>query len=509
MQPGELRERIIDAIDIGELPGAESLCLALAAVDTGGEADYLLAVVRLQQGRLDESLALFAVAAAAQPGRADIAFNHGNALRRAGRLPSATAEWARASALDPTHVDARFNLAKATVESGDAASGAEHYRAVCRLRPEHADALFNLGNLLYRQREYEAAAATFAELLRHHQGLATGWVNYGMALRALGMDGDAETFYRMALTLDPGCATAHWNLAVLLLAHGRWREGLLEFEWRLNLPEAPKPKWTLPRWLPNGASGGRVVVWNDQGRGDAIQFLRYARDLAELGIHVIAYVQDDLQSLAASVPGVAEAVGFSQPLPAVGAELPLLSLPLALGLDEPGDWTGAYVGTTDGPASPPSGRIRVGVAWRGNPGHANDANRSMQLAEIAKLFAIEQIEWVSVQVGAGAEELGRVAGTERVRDLSPELGDFSDTAAFIRGLDLVISVDTAVAHLAGALEVPVWVLLPAVGTDWRWGLSGETTPWYPSMRLFRQTVPGQWDSVVETVKATLESVLPD
>jgi len=505
-----LRTRIATKLGNGDHAGAEGLCLRLAERDNSGEGDYLLAVVRLGQGRVDDALGLFATAVEKQPQRADIAFNFANALRQAGMLDRAIGEWTRTIELAPDHADAFFNLARAASELGRDEAAAELYGAVRQLRPDHLDTLYNLGNIRYRLGDFVAAGEVFADLVKRQPKFVQGWVNYGLTARALGMESDAEMLYRIALKYDPDSVGAHWNLAVLLLSQGRWREGLPEFEWRLALPDAPKPNWPWPRWTGAEPAGTRVLVWNDQGRGDAIQFLRFAAMIAERGHRVFAFVQDDLKALAATIPGIEAAIGFSEPPPEIDVEAPLLSLPHLLGLDSPSAWQGPYVdgGQANVLPSDPA-RIRVGVVWAGNPTHANDRNRSLQFSEIAPLFTIGSVEWVSLQVGQAADELSGSEWAGTVRDLVPDLTDFAQTAAAIRDLDLVISVDTAVAHLAGAMERPVWVLLPAVGTDWRWGNDGEVvTPWYPSMRLFHQTKAGDWAGALAEVKTTLEAVLP-
>lgn len=505
-----LRLRIVARLNDGDRYGAESLCRKLAEHDDSGEAEYLLAVVRLGQLRLDEAIELFTIAAEKLPQRADIAYNFAEALRQAGMLERAIGEWSRTVELAPDHADAFFNLARAATDLGNSSAAADLYGMVRQLRPDHTDALYNLANALYRLGRFAAAAEVYADLVKRRPKFAQGWVNYGLTVRAMGMESDAEMLYRVALQHDPDSVGAHWNLAVLLLSQGRWREGLREFEWRLRLPDAPKPNWPWPRWTGAEPAGTRVLVWNDQGRGDAIQYLRFAAGIAAHGHSVIAYVQDDLKALAATVPGVERVVGFSEVLPEIDAEAPLLSLPLLVGLASPAVWDGPFISGGEAAILPPDpAGIRVGVVWAGNPTHANDANRSLQLAEFAVLFDIPHVEWVSLQVGPRGDELRASPWAGSVHDLSTELNDFAQTAAAIRDLDLVISVDTAVAHLAGAMERPVWVLLPAIGTDWRWGSEAEVvTPWYPSMRLFHQQTPGDWTTVLAEVKATLEAVLP-
>ena len=510
MDLDSLRTVIFGSIMEGDRQGAERMCDVMAEHKGGeGDADYLRALVRQQEGQLDEAITLFASAASQLPGRADIAYNYGNALQLAGHLDQAVMEWSRAVCLAPDHADAFFNLARAATDCGRLREAAEFYTVVLELRPGHCDALFNLGNVLYRSGDFNGAAKAYSELLKRKRTFAEGWVNYGLTLRAMGMEIEAELFYRRAIENDAGSVSAHWNLGVLLLSRGHWREGLMEFEWRLGLPDAPKPNFPWPRLTGDEPAGTRVLLWNDQGRGDAIQYLRFAGRLAERGYRVAAFVQDDLKTLAAVVPGVERAIGFSEPPTEIDVHVPLLSLPLILDIDPAALWQGPWVGVEDTSILPPNPeKIRIGVVWAGNPTHANDANRSIRLADLAPLFTLSSVEWVSLQVGGPAEQLAGSEWAGTVLDLSSQLTDFTRTAAVIGALDLVISVDTAVAHLAGAMERPVWVLVPAIGTDWRWGKVDVATPWYPSMRLFRQRGPGDWASVIGEVKSTLEMVLP-
>lgn len=490
------RDGIVAALGRGDPAGAEALCLAWLQAGGGGEATYLLAVARHAAGRLPEALVLFAEAAAALPERADVAANFGSVLAQASRIAEAADQWRRALVLDPNHSHARYNLARALTDLGDLPAAAGAYETLLASHPDLEDGWFNLGNVRCRMRDFTGATSAYGTLLKLDEKSVRGWVNLGMALRGAGDDAGAEQAYRAAVALDPLSVDAHYNLAILLLTQRRWREGLAEFEWRLRLPAAPKPDWPWPRWSIGRPAGTRVLVWNDQGAGDAIQFLRYVPLLAAHGQRVTVLVQDGLKRLAAGMPGVEAAYGFSDSLPEVDTQAPLLSLPHLLGLEDKAvfSWSGPTVAV---PPAERDGRRRVGLVWAGNPAHAHDASRSICLDVLAPLLDLPDIAWFSLQVGEAA------ACRAGLDDLSPGLTDFAATAAAIAGLDLVITVDTAVAHLCGAMGAPAWVLLSAVGTDWRWGRDGETTPWYPSLRLFRQSEPGRWDDVVHRIRHAL------
>jgi hypothetical protein len=311
------------------------------------------------------------------------------------------------------------------------------------------------------------------------------------------------------LALDDAAdrALAAFNLANLLLLQGRWAEGFAGYEARLDLPEAPKPDFRLPRWT-EATPPGRLLLWSDQGYGDTIQFLRYVPALAARGQRVQLYLRDPLQRLAATAPGVDAAFALSGDPPAADSELPICSLGAALRLADPGPWPGPYLTAPPAPdlPLPPGKQYRIGLVWAGNSAHINDANRSIGLADLRPLLARKDIEWCSLQTG---ERAGDRSETEGIRDLAPLLTDFAATAAVLRTCRLVIAVDTAIVHLAGALGMPAWVLLPAIETDWRWGLEGSTSVWYPSLRLFRQRAPGDWHPVLAAILAALAETLPE
>jgi tetratricopeptide (TPR) repeat protein len=486
--------------------------------DAGGEATtvrgeladamHLQGVQRLTQGDQETAVTLLQCARALVPERSDIVYDHGVALLAAGRLPEAAEAWRRAAGLSPDRVDAWRNLALAVAQTAGSNSALDVYRQALAYHPEDRDLLYNYGNLCFRGGDLDGAAAAQARLLQAHPQFAAGWINAGMTCKAAGRFEQAERCYRQAILLDDqaSLALAHFNLANVLLQQGRWVEGFAEYEWRLRLPNALPQPWPAPAWAAEHPAGSRVLVWNDQGIGDAIQYLRLTARLAGRGYRVLVLVQDQLKSLAASAPGVEAAFGPGDPPQPVDAQVPLCSLPHALGVVPDDVWNGPYLRAAKKislPIAAGGGHRRVGLVWAGNPAHANDANRSMHLADLHALLDLQGITWFSLQLGGGPAELAASPWAGRVHDLSCLLTDFSATAAVILELDLLISVDTAVAHLAGALGRPAWILLPAIGSDWRWGVSGETTAWYPSVRLFRQRQVGAWAPIAAEMTALL------
>ena len=312
--------------------------------------------------------------------------------------------------------------------------------------------------------------------------------------------------FAVALGHAPDFAHAHWNLALALLAHGDYPEGWREYEWRLHLPElgARAPALPAPRWQGEPLSGKTLLATTEQGLGDAIQFVRYASALASRGARVIVQAPGPLQRLLASVPGVAATFGTNDALPACDFAIPLLSVPGELG-----------VGANDRACAVPYLRVdaarradiatpiaqvagssrKIGLAWAGSPHHANDRRRSLPLSALAPLFALPGVSWFSLQKGEGVAQVALVPAAASALTLLDPHNEFDDTAALVDALDVIVTVDTSIAHLAGALGKRVLILLP-FAPDWRWGTTGDTTPWYPTARLFRQRTTGDWASAV-------------
>jgi hypothetical protein len=329
---------------------------------------------------------------------------------------------------------------------------------------------------------------------------------------------EALSGYELSLWHDPDSATAHWNRALTWLQAGNYERGWPEYEWRWRRKRSRPREFARPRW-EGGPLGGRTVLLRcEQGLGDAIQFVRYAPLVRERGGPVVLECPRRLLSLFSRCEGIDRLVAEGDPLPAFDVQAPLMSLPALLGTTlatvparvpylsaDPAlveQW-GARVAPLPG--------FRVGITWQGNPRHKWDAHRSIRLASFASLARLEGIHLVSLQREHGTEQLRSLAGRFSVTDLAREPaaspGDFAETAALLEHLDLVVTVDTATAHLAGALGVPVWVALSTI-SDWRWLLDRDDSPWYPTMRLFRQRRQGDWDDVFARMADELRLLHP-
>jgi Tfp pilus assembly protein PilF len=379
------------------------------------------------------------------------------------------------------------------------------FRRAIELRPGVADTEVNLGSALFYQGKPEEAVAVLRRALAHQPHHVYALKNLAASLRALGKFHEALATYRQAIAIEPLFTDAHRDEALLLLLLGQFKEGWLKYEWRL----AAAAPMAGPRWGGEPISGRTILLQAEQGTGDTIQFLRYAPMVAERGCNVILRIPASLIGLCGSaISAASHVVGMHEPTPQYHYHVSLMSLPniFATGIDAipapvrylcpppqyAEDWQreiGAFRG------------IRVGLVWAGNPVHENDHNRSIPFSYLLPLLAVERAQFYSLQVGDRSSDL-RLANARAI-DLSPSLTDFSATAGAIDVLDLVITVDTAVAHLAGAMGKPVWLLLPHV-PDWRWLLGRDDSPWYPTMRLFRQESRGDWAGVIARVTRELD-----
>ena len=335
-----------------------------------------------------------------------------------------------------------------------------------------------------------------------------------MRLKGQGKLDGAAACCRRALELKPDFAEAHLQQSLLSLVTGDFQRGWTEYEWRWKDKQWQRRNFSQPLWDGQRLEGKTILLHAEQGLGDTIHFVRYVPQVKQRGGTVIVECPKPLLSLLTSGAGIDRLVGRGEELPPFDLQAPLLSLPgiFRTSLEtipadvpylfaDPGlveHWR-RELGSIAG--------FKIGIAWHGSPKHPNDRNRSIPLASFEPLARCSRVRLLSLQKGTGAEQLQDLAGRIPVADVGSRLDDFRDTAAVLVNLDLVIACDTAVAHLAGALGVPVWVALPFTA-DWRWLLDRSDSPWYPTMRLFRQRQPGDWPGVFEDIKAELAARLP-
>lgn len=474
-----------------------------------------------ETGAADAAIDAFRRAAALAPRDPRPLAGLAAALMGARRHDEAIAAYRTAIVLcqAPNPADLLNNLGVALerVERRDDAVAA--LRAAALVRPDSPAILDNLGNaLLAVGRSSEAEICHRRALAQGARGAET-WSNLGNALHRQGRLDEADSAYRRAIAMQPAMPKFHTNLALNLLLAGRMEEGWREYEWRWRehaaLPSYLRDQaWAgepLPPTLP---AGGTLLLQAEQGFGDTLQFVRFVPALKRRGVtRVILACQPELMRIMSTAPELDGVVPETGPLPAFDRALTLMSLPGLLGTtqaDIPADIP--YLRVPDGAGIvlpvPPEGRavgLKVGLAWAGRPTHGDDWNRSIPASLLAPLLACPGVTFYSLQRGALAERLGRPPA-DRVLDAADRCADFADTAALVASLDLLISVDTAVIHMAGALGKPVWLLLPPV-PDFRWRMQGDTNPWYPSLRLFRRSFDGGWEPVIAEVAARLRALV--
>jgi len=383
------------------------------------------------------------------------------------------------------------------------------YDRLLRLMPECGPAWHNRGNALMDMGRWEEAIASYRAALRFMPSFAEAYVTIATALQALGKPYEAMASCHRALAIDPNCAEAHWNLALALLQVGEYRQGWEEFQWRWKKRGYTSAARTFlqPEWDGATFPGKKILIHCEQAFGDSIQFARFLPLVAERGGKVIVECPSPLRTIMESVKGVTEVVSSGDNPPPFDFHLPLMSLPLIFNtqlasvpketpyilpsLEKLAKWSSRFLDTRS---------FRVGIAWAGRK--RPDPNRTCPFRNLLPLADISGVSLYSLQMSCDMRETENTSQGIGVIDFTSDIDDFADTAALIANLDLVISIDTAVAHLSGALGKETWVLLPHAA-DWRWMLERDDSPWYPTAKLYRQESPGDWPGVVTRLEKAL------
>lgn len=491
---------------------------ALAKAVAGGDPDALYDFARacMATGDLDAAESSLRRAIDAAPGRSEYHRELGDLLHRKGRPDDAIRELERSIALAPASAAARLALASVMLDRGDAAAAERHARSAVALDPDDSAAWAYVGAALSRQDRHADALAALERATGLEASRPSGmdvFVNLAIALGDVGRAKDALDVLESRLPRHPAALGYH-AYSMALLASGRMAEGwrYYEFRWLVEPLLSKRPSLRVPRWEGQDVRGKTVLVLAEQGIGDFVQFVRYVPLVKARGATVLLLATSACARLARGVAGVDRVVSPGEEIVAPDFHVHLMSLPGVLGggLDDiPADvpylrtdadrvahW-GARLGPREG--------LRVGVAWSGNPNHANDRARSIALSRLRDIASVEGVRFYSLQKGHGEAQAEGDAGSWLTDRLGPDMDDLADAAAVIAQLDLVVCVDTALAHLAGALGTPVWVLV-AIPSDFRWLRDREDSPWYPTMRLFRQRLRGQWDDVIARVRREIEAM---
>jgi tetratricopeptide (TPR) repeat protein len=442
----------------------------------------------------------------------------GHELEAQGSLDAAMQCYLDAIRLAPNPARAHLNRGNVLLLKGDLEGALQAFRTAIQHKPDYAGAYYNIGNALLGNGQFDDAAANYRSALEIQPVYAEVHCSLGVALKELGQPDDAIASFRAALQINPDLVEAHLNLGSLLLSRGRYIEAWPEYETRhdpnYSGRQSIPPDLPFPHWRGESLNGKSLLIWPEQGFGDEIQFARYFPMLKTLGVTRLTVVcKPALEALLKMVDGVDEVIPFSDAL-----TLPLhdywtfpMSLPMHFSTtvetipdklpylkvlpERFKQWQHRL----------PADGLKIGLVWKGNAAHENDANRSLSdLSLLAPLWSEPGITFISLQKGPGEEEAETPPAGQPILHLGSSILDFADSAAIVAQLDLMICIDTAIAHLAGALNKPCWVLLPAVGVDWRWLQERTDSPWYPVvMRLFRQTKTGDWSATISEVALAL------
>ena len=388
------------------------------------------------------------------------------------------------------------------------------FRRFLQRTGDTAEGHFNLATSLVEPNQLEEAIVGYQQAIRLNPDFPEAHNNLGLALSELTAWEAAEHCYQRALALRPDYADAHLNQSLAWLVQGDFQRGWLEYEWRLRTSGADGVRDVhRPLWNGQPLPTATILLQAEQGLGDTLQFIRYAPLVKQCVARVFVECEPELVNLLKSMPGIDRLIPRGETLPEFDVHAPLLSLPGifeteldTIPADVPYLWPAESLLRQWQQTLPGTGFLKVGVVWQGSPQHRRDRWRSIPLEHFSRLAALSGVQLYSIQVGAGREQIKAFSAADRLVDLADQIHDFHDTAAILRNLDLLISCDSAPAHLAGAMGRPVWVALP-YSPDWRWLLGREDTPWYPTMRLFRQRQPADWAEVFQRI-AMLSTVWP-
>jgi tetratricopeptide (TPR) repeat protein len=536
----------ISAYNAGKLVEAEKICQQIINSKPNLlDALHLLAIVQFRLGKKETALASLDRVLKVRPDSVKALSDRGLILHELNRFEEALASYDRALKLRPDHDLALSNRGSTLKELGRFEEALASYDRALKVRPDYAEALSNRGAVLKEMKRFEEALASYDRALKARPDFAEALYNRGVTLHQLNRYEDALASYDRALTVRPDYVEVLYNRGVTLHQLNRFEEALASYdralivrpdhadthcseahcrlllgdfgrgwkknEWRWEIGPARRVKqnFVQPPWTGQEDIAGKTILLHcEQGLGDTIQFCRYVPFVVERGAHAILGVQTPLRELMSTLPGPTQIVVEGDPLPDFDLYCSLLTLPLAFEtrLETIPHETPYLRASSEAEISwnarlGPRSRPRIGLAWSGNPAHKNDHNRSIELSALLPLSCLNAT-YVSLQRDVRAGDAAVLQDWSDLLHFGDDVKNFSDTAAIISNLDLVISVDTSVAHLAGALGKPVWIILPFV-PDWRWLLDREDSPWYPTARLFRQDNTREWDSVIARVGTAL------
>ncbi len=505
-----LKQQASQCLQTGEFAVAASLSQQVLEFDPSDvEARMDLSIALTEQGQLVDAIDHYQYLIELKPDDPIAYYNLAGIFQQQGDLVRAMTAYQTVIDLDPTDALAHYNLGVVLAEQGTFDRAIACYQTAIALEPANDQAYFGLGVCFQKWEKFAEAIAAYEQTIVLNSNHSEAYSNLGSSLYLQGEFERAMQVYQKALDRSPEDPQIHWNYAILLLRLGRLEQGFVEYEWRWQKPDFPPCPHSLPMWDGSNLSGRTILLWAEQGLGDTLQFIRYASLVAQYGGRVLLECPQTLVQLLSTVEGIQEIFTLETVSVPFDTHASLLSLPHILGttlttvpasipyVQVPG---GVEVKLVD------RATLNVGIVWASNA--PQSASRCCPLRHWQSLFGLSGVAFYSLQKGPPVQELTEVCQASVIQNLDQQLNTFADTASVVSQLDLVITIDTAVAHLAGAMGKPVWTLLTYV-CDWRWLIERDDSPWYPSMRLFRQTTPKDWSNVFEQVKAALEKKLTD
>lgn len=546
MQSQDIRQLLATAIahhQAGRIDEAEPLYRRILAImPQQVDSLHLLGVIANQRGDYEAGIKLIGRALAINSKAPQFHNNIGVAYRALKQFDNAARHFRQAGALKPDYAEAHLNVGAVFQDIGKLDEAVAAFQHAVALKPDYAKAHYSLGFVGQAQKKWDEAAAHYSRALAFNPGYVEALNNLGLVFKEQGRLDEAAAHHERALTISPKHAGAHYNLGIVREEQGRlddalacyadaqaispedadphWNEALIrllrgdyargweKYAWRFRRANKPQLYPGKPVWDGSDPTGRTLLLQAEQGYGDTIQFIRYAAWLKARGAKVIVACQPGLSRLIETALGVDQVITWGDPPPDFDAYVPLLSLPKSAGttietvpadvpyLEAQADLVEAWRTKFTAPG------LNVGLVWRGNPDNTINHKKSLPLTALGPLISAPGVNWFVIQADATPDEIAVLASHGHVEALGPALTDWADTAALIAALDLVISVDTGVAHLAGALGKPVWVPLSFI-PDWRWLLDRSDSPWYPSAKLFRQPAFGDWSVVVAQMQAEL------
>ena len=429
---------------------------------------------------------------------------------RSGRLEEAITSYLRLLAVRPYHAELHNNLGVALRLAGKLDASVSHHRLSLAADPDNPALHSNLGNALRAANHLEEAVKHHFRSITLNRDYAEGFFNLALCLRDLGRLDEAVGCFGRSLALNPDNRRARVELAIALMMRGELRDGFATYEVRKRLPETPVPDFTQPAWDGGAIEGKRILLYPEQGLGDVLLFVRFARELKRRGATVLVLCQALLKELLGNVDFIDQVIAEGEPLPAFDLHASMVSLPYLCGADF--DALAAEPAYLRAPADSriklghlDKARLRIGIYWAAMPNQPQDRQRSVPFAHFMALAGDAELLIFSLQGGVHQQDIQQFGAGGLVHDVGRGIFDFAEAASALSQLDLLISIDAPIAHLAAAMGMKTWVLLPSTA-DWRWQLGGTDAPWYPSARLFRQPKPGDWEAVFADVRGELDAL---